>query len=153
MLRTLLTDIKSWLEADTEDWFDDITIVVATKGNLQSEIDTAIGKIGRAGSGKKPLCVTIEAVSGTLGHVSGSLRTEPIIHLTIFENVLLNRKGDDYKTAEDVMERAAWMLRGGQATPPPVYAQKWALLNDSNEELTYGIDATTRGTVVVEVDP
>jgi hypothetical protein len=153
MLRTLLTDIKAWLEADTEDWFDDITIVVATKGKLQSEIDTAIGKIGRVSAGKKPLCITIEAVSGTLGHVGGTLRTEPIIHLTIFENVLLNRKGDDYKTAEDVMERAAWMLRGGQATQPPVYAQKWSLLDDSNEELTYGIDATTRGTVVVEVDP
>ena len=145
MLRTLLSGIKKWLEDDEAEWFDGIAVVVATKGELASTIDAALGKLG--------LCIVIEAVSGKLAHLAGNLRTEPLIHITVYENVLINRQGETYKTAEDVMERVAWMLRGGQATPPPVYAQTWMLVDDSSDELTYGIDATTRGAVTVEVAP
>jgi hypothetical protein len=141
MLREKQAAIVAHLEADA--FFSAIPVVAAIKGNLASIIETELGKLGRV--------VTVEPLRGPFKHAGGALSTEPGFSIHIFENVLINRVGETYVTAEDIMEKIAYMLRSGQTTPPPVYAQSWELVNDLSEELTYRIDATTRGAVVIEI--
>lgn len=142
MLKELQKAIVTHLKADA--YFHDIPVVPAVKGNLASEIDTELGKLGRI--------VTVEPLRGSYKHSGGKLSTEPLFVLHIFENVLLNRNGEGYVTAEDIKEKIAYMLRGGQDVAPPVYAQTWELVNDLTDELTYRIEAGTRAPIEIVVE-
>ena len=142
MLRALQEAIVDHLKAD--DFFDDIPVVAAVKGQLASAIESDLGKLG--------LIVIVEPVRGPLKHAGGKLSTEPVFQIHVFENVLLHRSGEDYVTAEDVTEKICHMLRGGQETAPPVYATSWELVNDLTEELQYMVEATTRGAIEITVE-
>lgn len=135
MLKELQEAIVLHLKADA--YMNGTSIIPATKGNLGSAIETELGKVG--------LCVVVEPLRGTLKHAGSKISSEPTFQLHIFENVMVNRNQVAFKTAEDVLERICWLLRGGQGCPPPVFATSWELVNDLTEELTYRIEATARG--------
>jgi hypothetical protein len=143
MLRDLQLAIVAWLKDD--EVLADVPVIASTKGNLVSAIETDLGKMGR--------CVVIQPVRGPLRHAGGKLSTEPTFEIAIFENVLVNRAQAGFQAAEDLMERICWLLRGGQSTPPPVFATEWDLVDDSGDELLYRVKAVTRGAVEVEVGP
>lgn len=116
-------DLRTAILADP--WFTGIPVVCSEPGNLEAQINTALGKLG--------LVITIQPLKGKL---QGSTHLDMDIGITVTEKPLLNRSASGLrKTATQVVINLLRVFSSMSAQM--MVLDDWDLVNDNDGLLIY----------------
>jgi len=114
---------------------DPVEVIAAERGNLDAAIATALGKLSK--------CVVVEILNGPVGYSGAKAQVDATIMFTVFEHPVTNRAGRDaVKTALRIVDEVLVALH--PSTTPPCHPQRWELIADLDDLLTYQVTATRK---------
>ncbi len=117
-----------------------IPVLTADKGDVDSAINTALGKLG--------ICVIIEPATTTLGYSGTAVQFAPRLNLIVWENVIINRGPTGTRKRASAVALAVALALAPRSTPtPPVCGESIEMLQDSAGASIYTISATVRLTI------
>jgi hypothetical protein len=117
-----------------------IPVITADKGDVDSAIKTALGKLG--------LCIIVEPATSTLGYSGTAVQFAPRLNIIIWENVIINRGAAGTRKRASAVALAVALALAPRATPtPPIVGESIEMLQDSAGASVYNLSATVRLTV------
>jgi hypothetical protein len=118
------------IEADA--WIADkkIPVITAVKGDISSQVQQKLGKLG--------ICIVIEPGDCDIIHSAGVPHFKgELLAFFVFENVLLNRAKATHFHAVEVAAKLVHLFKPGVFTSAPLVINKFPLYRSSDKLLVY----------------
>lgn len=135
----VMTAAEAHIEADTWISAKSIPVVTAVKGDVLSQVEQKIGKLG--------VCIVIEPGEADIVYGPTPTFRGELLAFFVFENVLLNRaKGGPH--AVEVAAKLVHLFKPGAFSTPNLVITRFPLFRDAGKELVYR--GSTTGALAVE---